>query len=170
VRIGCYQGPLGELVRAAKYRDLRYGVPIMADLLLAKLQQRGLAEKVDLVTAVPLHWRRCYWRTYNQAALLARAMHRRGLNRPVVRCLVRVRDTRPQVGLSRADRLANVRGAFRVRRADLVRDRRILLVDDVLTTGATAGVCVRELLKSGAAGVTVAVAAVAEGEHQTMAS
>lgn len=170
VRIGSYRGPLGELVRAAKYRDLRFGVPIMADLLLAKLQQRGLTESVDLVTAVPLHWRRYYWRGCNQAALLAQALRKRGLNRPLARCLVRVRDTRPQVGLSRADRLANVRGAFRVRRADLVRGRRILLIDDVLTTGATAGVCVRELLKSGAAGVIVAVAAVAEGEHQTMAS
>ena len=168
VRIGVFRGPLAQLIRAVKYRDLRYGVPLLADLLLAKLCQRRVVEDVDLVTAVPLHWWRFYRRGYNQASLLTRALRARGFNRPLERCLVRVRDTRPQVGLSRADRLANMRGAFRVRRSERVRGKRILLVDDVLTTGATAGTCARELLRHGARSVTVAVAAVAEGDRQTL--
>jgi ComF family protein len=142
----------------------------VADLLLAKLHQRSEAEQADLVTAVPLYRWRFYPRGYNQAALLARQLRRHGLRAPLRRVLVRVRDTRPQVGLSRAARLANVRGAFRVRRPDDVRGRRVLLVDDVMTTGATAGACARALKAAGAKGVTVAVAAVAEGGHQTMAS
>lgn len=170
VRIGVYDGPLGRLVRLIKYRELQYGVPLLADLLLARLHQRRIAEEVDLVTAVPLYWWRFYRRGYNQAVLLARALRQRGFDRPLERCLVRIRDTRPQVGLSRADRLANVRGAFRVRRPERIRGKRILLLDDVLTTGATVGVCTRALLRGGAASVTVAVAAVAEGDRQTMTS
>lgn len=170
VRIGVFRGPLAQLIRAVKYRDLRYGVPLLADLLLAKLHQRRVVEEVDLVTTVPLHWWRFYRRGYNQASLLTRALRQRGFDRPLQRCLVRVRDTRPQVGLSRADRLANVRGAFRVRRPERIRGQRILLVDDVLTTGATAATCARELLRHGARSVTVAVAGVAEGAGQTMAS
>jgi ComF family protein len=170
VRVGPYAGPLAELIRIVKYHGVRVAMPLVADLLMARLEQSGAAEEVDLVTAVPLHWWRYYRRGYNQASLLMREMRRRGLRAPAARVLVRTRDTRPQVGLSRAARLENVRGAFRVRRAEAVRGRRVLLVDDVMTTGATAGACARELLKAGARGVTVAVAAVAEGLQQPMAA
>jgi len=170
VRIGIYDGALARLVQIVKYRGVRYGAPLLADLLLAKLHQSHLADQVDLVTTVPLHWWRFYRRGYNQAVLLARALGARGLAVPLRRALVRTRDTRPQVGLSRAARLKNVRGAFRVRRPKGVRGRRVLLVDDVMTTGATAGACARELLRAGARSVAVAVAAVAEGGRQTMAS
>lgn len=163
VRIGCYDGPLGELVRRVKYREGRYAVPLVAELLLARLHQRGVADEVDLVTAVPLFWRRYWRRGYNQAALLARELGRQGLRVPLARVLVRTRNTPPQVGMSRAARLANVKGAFRVRRPRDVAGKRVLLVDDVMTTGATVGACARELLKHGAGSVTVAVAAVAEG-------
>jgi len=170
VRIGLYDGPLARLVQVVKYRGVRCGAPLLADMLLAKLHQARVADQVDAVAAVPLHWWRFYRRGYNQAALLARALRARGLAAPLVRPLVRTRDTRPQVGLSRRARLENVRGAFRVRRPEAVRGRRFLLVDDVMTTGATAGTCARELLRAGARSVAVAVAAVAEGGRQTMAS
>ena len=170
VRIGRYDGPLARMVRTVKYRGARYGAPLLADLLLAKLHQSHAADPVDLMTAVPLHWWRYYRRGYNQATWLARALRRRGLATPLRRVLVRTRNTRPQVGLSRTARIENVRGAFRVRWPDRVRGRRILLIDDVMTTGATAGACARELLRHGAERVTVAVAAVAEGGRPAMAS
>jgi ComF family protein len=170
VPIGVYDGPLAQMVRVVKYRGVRYGTPLLAQLLLARLHQRHVADEVDVMTAVPLHWWRFYRRGYNQATLLARALERQGLGVPRGRLLVRVRNTPPQVGLSRTARLANVRGAFRVRRPEAVKGKRVLLIDDVMTTGATAGACARALRKAGARSVTVAVAAIAEGAVQPLAS
>ena len=108
----------------------------------------------DLVVPVPLHWRRRWRRGFNQAEVLARAVgRRRGL--PVERrCLVRVRATPPQQG-DVAARRRNVRGAFAVRRAERIVGRRLLLVDDVFTTGATANACAATLLDAGAVAVGV---------------
>jgi ComF family protein len=163
VRVGTYHGPLGRLVKSVKYRDVRYPVPLLAELLLGRLRESGAAERSDVATAVPLHWWRYYRRGFNQAAVLGRELRRRGLEAPLERLLVRVRDTPPQVGLSRTERQENVRGAFRVVRPGAVEGRRVLLLDDVMTTGATAGACARELLRAGAADVTVAVVVVAGG-------
>ncbi len=162
--MGTYHGPLGELVRRVKYKGVRYPVPLMAELLLARLRESGAAGEIDVATAVPLHWWRYYRRGFNQAAVLGRELRRRGLEAPLERLLARVRDTPPQVGLSRTERQENVRGAFRVMRAEAVKGRRVLLLDDVMTTGATAGACARELIKAGAARVTVGVVVVAGGE------
>jgi len=160
VRVGVYHGPLGSLVKRVKYRGVRYPVPLLAELLLGRLRESGAAEKIDVATAVPLHWWRYYRRGFNQAAVLGRELRRRGLEAPLERLLSRVRDTPPQVGLSRTERQENVRGAFRVVRPGAVEGRRVLLLDDVMTTGATAGACARELLGAGAREVTVGVAVV----------
>ncbi|MBN2584666.1 MAG: ComF family protein, partial [Planctomycetes bacterium] len=171
VRAGTYDSPLGDMIRALKYRDGVYTLPLLADLLLARLHQAGLAERIDLATAVPLHWWRCYRRGFNQAALLARTVVRRGrLRLPLRRLLVRTRDTPPQVGLSATARRENVRGAFRVRDPAMVKDRRILLLDDVMTTGATVGECARALRRAGAREVVVAVAAIAGSGPMVVAS
>ncbi len=108
----------------------------------------------DGLVPVPLHWRRRWERGFNQAEVLARAVGRRhGL--PVLRrVLVRVRPTPMQQGDMDARR-RNVREAFAVRTPQAVRDRRLLLVDDVFTTGATANACARSLLDAGAAEVGV---------------
>ncbi|NIA20996.1 MAG: ComF family protein [Anaerolineaceae bacterium] len=170
VRIGIYDGPLSLMVQKLKYNGARHGIALMAELLAAKLHQAGQAEEADLVTAVPLHWWRYYRRGFNQSSLLARALGRRGLEAPQRRVLVRTRDTPPQVGLSMTARRENVRGAFRVRRPGQVKGQRILLVDDVMTTGATAGECARVLRRAGARSVTVAVVAVAGPSPKPVAS
>ncbi len=109
----------------------------------------------DLVVPVPLHRRRLWWRGFNQAALLARAVSRR-MGRPVdAGALVRSRFTAPQTSQSHDERRRNVRSAFVVRRPQRVIGRRVLLVDDVMTTGATADECARVLLKAGAQRVDV---------------
>jgi len=171
VRAGPYDSPLGAMIRALKYRDGLHTLPLLADLVSARLHQANFLGEIDLVTFVPLHWRRCWRRGFNQASLLARAVRRRGgTAAPVVRLLSRTRDTPPQVGLSVTARRENVRGAFRVRRPEQVRGRRILLLDDVMTTGATVGECARVLRRAGAVQVAVAVAAVAESEPMAVAS
>jgi ComF family protein len=106
----------------------------------------------DVVAPVPLHWRRRWQRGFNQSELLARAVARRyGL--PVLDVLRRKRATPTQAGLSNARRRSNVAGAFTVRGA--VSGRRILLVDDVMTTGATAAACAAALKRAGARHVAV---------------
>jgi ComF family protein len=122
---------------------------------LARAGAEFLAE-ADIVAPVPLHWTRLFSRRYNQAALLARAAAKEA-GRPFLGdILIRRRRTKPQrSGL--AARARNVAGAFTVPRArrPAVEDRRVLLVDDVRTTGATLEACARALKAAGASGVDV---------------
>jgi ComF family protein len=108
---------------------------------------------------VPLHRRRLWWRRFNQSALLAETVARSAGKRHRATVLKRIKATPQQVGLSAAERDKNVRGAFKVMAADrpAVAGRRVLLVDDVYTTGATVKAATRALLRAGAKGVDVLV-------------
>jgi ComF family protein len=109
----------------------------------------------DLVIPVPLHSGRLRWRGFNQAAMLAAAVAGR-LDRPLdVSALARVRPTPPQTMQNRVERSKNLRRAFAVKRPARVASRRILLIDDVMTTGATADECARTLIAAGARRVDV---------------
>ena len=114
----------------------------------------------DIMVPVPLHRRRLFVRRYNQAALLARALGRMTGRTAIVDALVRVRATHNLDGRSAAERRDEVSGAFAVRprRVALIEGRRILLIDDVMTSGATTGACAEILLAAGATAVDVLVA------------
>ena len=116
-----------------------------------------LIAEADLLAPVPLHPMKLWRRRFNQAAALAREVARQTGKPCDPAALERVKLTRSQVGLSRAQRAENVQGAFRVAEGTAVRGRKILLVDDVLTSGATANAASRALLKAGAANVDVLV-------------
>jgi len=107
----------------------------------------------DLLVPVPLHWGRLFRRRYNQAALLAQALSRRTGVAAVPDLLLRQRATPTQGGLDRKGRHRNVKGAFRLRDRRSVAGKRVVLVDDVLTTGATLAECARVLTRAGAARV-----------------
>jgi ComF family protein len=118
---------------------------------------RELTREADALVPVPLHWRRLWARRFNQSAALAHAVGRQAGLPVLTETVRRVRATPQQVGLDKGERAQNVSGAFRVpaeRKAD-VAGRRLILVDDVLTSGATVDTCARALLRAGAAHVDV---------------
>src|SRR5690606_9807969 len=145
------------MVHALKYGDRLDLAPVMARWMARA--GADLLGGVDIVAPVPLHWRRMWARRFNQSATLARLLAEpRGL--PVsYAALKRVKATPQQVGLTRTERAANVQGAFRVDAAGKaeIAGRTVLLVDDVLTSGATVDACARALLRAGARQVDVLV-------------
>ena len=151
-----YAGGGRRMVLALKHGDRLDTVLPLAGWMASA--GRDLIPEADLVAPVPLHWRRLLRRRYNQSAELARRIG--GIaGRPVVPdLLVRRRATAPQAG-SRDARAANQADAFALRRRCEVTGRRVLLVDDVLTTGATLSGCAEALRGAGAAGVDVLVLA-----------
>jgi ComF family protein len=116
---------------------------------------RDLVEAADVIVPVPLHRWRLLARSYNQSALLGRALARLSGKPIAPNALTRIKPTRSQGGLKKADRRRNVARAFVVRRAREVEGKRVLLVDDVLTSGATANACAATLLAAGALAVDV---------------
>ena len=145
------------LVHAYKYGDRFDLAPLLAGWM-ARAGRELLAD-ADALIPVPLHWRRLWARRFNQSATLAREIGR-SANVPVLHnALRRARATAHQVGLSKAQRAENVQGAFRVPTdaKGEVTGRRIVLIDDVLTSGATSDTCARVLLRAGAKAVDVLV-------------
>ena len=158
-RVGLHRGPLADMARGFKFARQAHLAKLLGELLGLAVEGAGLTEEFDVITPVPLHWWRTCCRGYNQAQLLAERLSSL-THRPVRRLLRRVRWTEPQTHLSRTARLANVRGAFALRRGLDVQGKRVLLIDDVLTTGATASEAASVLRRAGAR-VNVAVVAVA---------
>jgi ComF family protein len=146
-----------ELVHRLKYGDRLDLAPTMGRWMARA--GRELLAGADALVPVPLHWRRLWARRFNQSATLAGVISESSGVRVLHETLRRVRATPQQVGLDKSQRAVNVQGAFKVageRRAD-VAGRRLILVDDVLTSGATVDTCARALLRAGAAHVDVLV-------------
>jgi ComF family protein len=144
------------LVHALKYGDRLDLAPTLGGFMASAGGE--LTAGADALVPVPLHWRRAWARRFNQSAALARVISA-ACGVPLCMPLRRVRATPHQVGLTRSERAVNVQGAFRVptdARAE-VAGRRLVLVDDVLTSGATADTCARVLLRAGAKAVDVLV-------------
>jgi ComF family protein len=156
-----FRGPLREAMHAFKYARAAYLASDLAPFLVAAAESWGRSVVVDAVTAVPLYPLRERERSYNQALLLA-AHLAAAWDLPLLHdALRRVRPTATQTALKAADRALNVRGAFAVACPERVAGRRLVLVDDIMTTGATVNECARVLREGGA--VSVHVATVARG-------
>ncbi len=146
-----------HLVHALKYRDRHEVVRSMARMMVHA--GRDVISEANVIAPVPLHRWRLWSRRYNQAALLAGAIGALAGVKTHTDLLKRLRNTRSQVGLGEGQRSRNVKGAFSVpeTRVSDILGQRILLVDDVLTSGATANECARELKRAGAIHVDVLV-------------
>ena len=161
VRVGPYEGAIREGIRRLKFRR-RAEAGRRLGRLLAEASAARLGEpRPDVVIPVPMHWSRRLARGVDHATALARLVGRR-MGVPLGAELVRIRNTPPQANLPASNRAANVRGAFKVRRPAAVAEATVLLVDDVVTTGATVNEAARTLLSAGAERVYVAAVARAE--------
>jgi ComF family protein len=159
-----FEGPAKDLIVSLKYKGLlRAGGAIGARMAVAP-RARLWAQRSDLIVPMPLHWRRRWSRGHNQAMTLARGMVTHAAWGKACPALVRVRATRAQVGLGRRHRMANVSGAFAVKKraAARVQGARVLLIDDVVTTGATAAAAAAALKGAGAREVRLYAAAWAQ--------
>lgn len=173
VSYGAYAGALRDLVHLLKYEQVRPAAAVLGSFLREALAKLELPASTLLVP-VPLWTGKRRNRGFNQAEEIARALVRTlasgGTASTSIQLdttsLVRQRETVSQTGLTRHQRRANVRGAFAVVRPQAVAGRNILLVDDVMTTGTTAGECARMLLRAGAKQVFVATVARATKEVQ----
>jgi ComF family protein len=147
---------LADAIRRCKYHQQVHLVSVLGELLDPVLRS---LPPVDAVLAVPLHVRRLRQREFNQSLRIAAWVAQR-LDRPLwPDILYRARWTPPQTTLDRAQRRTNVRRAFEVRKPDVVSGRRLVLVDDVYTTGATVNECARALRAAGASDVYVVTVA-----------
>jgi ComF family protein len=165
---GFYENELRKLIHLFKYDRIQTLSAPLGKLLALALPRE---QSFDVIVPMPLHWRKRWQRGFNQAELLAREIGRR-THTPVLNALRRVRYTESQAGLTSAKRRQNVSGAFQTsRRASLfsaqpLKGRSVLLIDDVITTGATAASCARALKRAGARLVTVL--ALARADRRSM--
>ncbi|HEX5230132.1 MAG TPA: ComF family protein [Bryobacteraceae bacterium] len=145
---GFYEDELRKLIQLFKYGRVQTLAKPLGRLLGRALPRE---QGFDAIVPMPLHWRKRWQRGFNQATLLAREIGRR-THTPVRNAMRRVRNTESQAGLTSAKRRQNVSGAFR---AGGPIAGRVLLIDDVMTTGATAASCARALKRAGASHVTL---------------
>jgi ComF family protein len=158
--LGPYEGALRAVIHELKFHGRRRVAARLAERIAASPGSAAVLTAEAVLVPVPLHPRRRRERGFNQSELLARALARRC---PVVTvaadALVRRKETPPQTGLTAAARRSNVAGAFAVRRRSRVDGRVVVVVDDVVTTGATARACARALREAGAVEVRLLSAA-----------
>jgi len=149
-----YNGLIKEMILDFKYRGAVWLAPDLGQLMFACLRTHFHAPNIDRIAYVPLHKTKERQRTYNQSFLLAKEIAGR-IGRRVDDCLSRIQPTDSQTHLTSAERADNVRRKFTINRRCDLEGQRVLLVDDVMTTGATVNECARMLKKAGAQEVLV---------------
>ncbi|HEY7403228.1 MAG TPA: ComF family protein [Candidatus Angelobacter sp.] len=172
VSFGTYDGELRELIHLFKYNGIKPAGAVLARLLARSIEPLSLPQQFMLIP-VPLWSGKRKSRGFNQAEAIAKAflrVHERDGIQLDTATLVRSRETASQTGLTRRQRRANVRGAFTVARPERIRDRSVLLIDDVMTTGTTVNECARVLRRAGAKEVFVATVARATKEVESGAA
>jgi len=152
-----YSGAVKAAIRRYKFHNKPSYFRTFSQILAYEIKNKLDIENIEMILCVPLHKQRERMRGYNQARLLSRAVSRE-LNIPdKSNLLVRVKNTKPQSLLGKEQRSENIKGAFRVVNENEIKGKKILLIDDILTTGATLNECARVLKEAGAIQVNAAV-------------
>jgi len=148
-----YDDALKSVILKFKYADMTFAVPYFAKWMISA--GKDVLEDADAVIPVPIHRLRLVRRRYNQAALLAKKIAKIERKEFICNNLQRVRNTSSQGEKSAKERRENVKGAFALRKPSAIAGKKIVIVDDVVTTGATVSECARVLLSAGAAEVRI---------------
>lgn len=163
VALGPFRQPLRKMIHEMKYHHRWPLAETLADRMLSEKRIRDVLDHADVLIPTPLHWSRQIRRGYNQANSLANRLARYRKNLAVASPIVRLKNTVAQTTVrSAADRAANLRFAFALTDIAQIKDKRIALVDDVLTTGSTLKSAARTLKEAGPAAISAIVLAVAD--------
>lgn len=147
-----YDGALKELVHQFKYKGKAILARIFSKLMIDYIKDNPEIVEVDLITVVPLHRERLREREFNQSLAIANIISKE-CSRPLVGTLEKPNKTLYQNELMKSERMKNLRGAFRIAKNADIKDKVILLIDDIMTTGSTLAECARTLLDGGAKSV-----------------
>lgn len=151
-----YTGTMMELIRRLKYKSDFQSGEVIASYMRDRI--KNLNYNIDFITYVPMTKRSLKSRGYNQSKFLCNLLSKE-LNIPVAHCLIKTKETKDQIGLSQKQRWENMRDCFKVKKSQMIKNKKVLLVDDVFTTGSTAYFCSYELIKSGVEKINVLTAA-----------
>lgn len=152
-----YDGPLQKLVRQKNHGGM-YSSMQLGRLVVELVDCERIAP--DLLVPIPLHWRKKAKRGFNQAEIIGKAVAKK-LSIPLVECIIRIKDTKPQHELTRLERIANLEGAFAINpkyqntMSDLIKDKHITIIDDQVTSGATINAMARHFFKYKPARISV---------------
>ena len=144
--LGKYDGLLEKTIKRLKIKKIKDSIPFWAEQCVSLLKKEKIYIEVDYITSVPISKRRLFERGFNQSQVLAIRIAML-VNKPYVSFLKRIRHDRPQMTLGRKERLVNVCGAYAVREDIALANKKILLIDDVMTTGATLKECITTIKK-----------------------
>lgn len=147
-----YSKPINQFIQKLKFYHKKFYAEILGEYLSVTYFKHMFTP--DVITYVPMTAKSQQKRGYNQSKLLAIELSKR-VNVEVIDCLEKIKETKRQLKLTKSQRIKNLQGAFKVTNKILVKGKRVLLVDDVLTTGTTANTVIEKLLKAGAIGVDV---------------
>ncbi|KKO17921.1 MAG: hypothetical protein B6D35_03430 [Candidatus Brocadia sp. UTAMX2] len=162
ISVTYYEGVIKTLIHKFKYSGQKFLFHTLNDIMLSQNAVKEIIPNIDVIVPVPLHWMKKMRRGFNQSELLAQGIQRY-FSKPVsTNNLCRIRNTASQTQLSKRQRQVNIWNAFRVNDPESFREKRILLVDDVLTTGVTAAECAKKLKQSGARSVHLLILATAK--------
>lgn len=157
--VSYYHGVIKTLIHKFKYARQKFLYNLLNDILITHKKPKELAANIDIIVPVPLHWLKKVHRGFNQSELLSLGIHKYA-QKPISRNnLCRIKNTASQTRLSKTQRHINIHNAFFVKYPESFRGKKILLVDDVLTTGVTASECSKKLKEAGAESIHVLILA-----------
>ncbi|MGO1469243.1 MAG: ComF family protein [Tissierella sp.] len=142
-----YDSFMKDIIKKFKFNDKSFLYKALADILLETIYKENIKDKIDIISFVPSHRRKEAVRGYNQVELLAKFISKE-LDLPIFNGLFKARHTPDQHFLDELGRRKNLKDAFRVRNKEEIKGKRILLLDDILTSGSTMKMCAKELIKN----------------------